>query len=132
MGVCLSLTFDKSFPEGDSFSKFTDGKDLVDAMDRLDALCRKEDVTLFSGFAPDYDSLAEGLKKGESLDEIWFSSGDGLRTVSRLICATASDKEWSRGLAKSRAKLVIDCLKEIERLLKIGKRRKAKFYFLYY
>jgi hypothetical protein len=132
MGVCLGLMFDKKLSAADSFSKFTDGKDLVYAMDQLDELCKQHDVTTFSTFAPDYDSLAEKLPKGETLDEIWFEIDDGLRTISTLVKATAADKKWSKGLTKSEIGVVTDCLRELQRLLKTGKRKKARFSFLYY
>jgi hypothetical protein len=132
MGVCLGLMFDKKLPEADSFSEFTDGKDLVHAMDGLDDLCKQNDVTAFSTFAPDYDSLADELADGETLDEIWFDTADGLRTISVLVEATASEKKWSKGLTKSEISVLIECLKELERCLEIGKRKKARFSFLYY
>jgi hypothetical protein len=132
MGVCLGLTFDKKLPEGDSFSKFTDGKILVYAMDCLDQICKQKDLTPFSTFAPDYNSLTEELSEGETLDEIWFDTADGLGTVSALIQVTQSEKQWSKGLTKSEIRVVIECLKELERLLRIGKSKKARFCFLYY
>ena len=134
MGVCLGLAFDKEFPEGDSFSKFTDGKDLVYVMDRLDAICKQKEVTPFSTFAPDYDSLAEGLSEGETIDEIWFNTADGVRTVSQLVQVAESEKTWCKGLGLSKTEVndVTACLKELERLLRIGKQKKARFYFSYY
>ncbi len=132
MGVCLGLMFDKELPEEDSFSKFTDGKILVHAIDRLDDLCRENDVTPFTTFAPDYDSMAEGLSEGEILEDIWFDITDGLRTISTLVKVTAAEKKWSKGLTKTEVRVVIDCLKELERLLKIAKRKRARFSFLWY
>jgi hypothetical protein len=132
MGVGLGLAFDKESlrEEEKSFSKLTDGKLLVYVMPRLDELCEQHKVTPFSTFAPDYDSLAEELPEGETLDVIWFDINDGLKTITRLIKATDTDTEWSKGLTKRDKQLVIDSLQELDRLLKIGKRKKARFSFI--
>ena len=40
MGLTLGPVYDKKFDGGGSFSKFTDGKDLLYSMDLLDEICK--------------------------------------------------------------------------------------------
>lgn len=131
MSAALSPVFSKKFPGADSFSKSSDGKILVISMARLDEICAAKGLTPFSTFAPDLDALAEELPEGEVLDEIWFSSTDGLRTVSGVIQVLQSEKQWSKGMRKSDVGDLVRDLKELERLLKTAKQKRCRFYLLY-
>src|SRR4051794_8350468 len=115
MGLTLGPVFDKKLAGADSFSKFTDGKELVHALDLLDQICNEKGVTPFGTFAPDFEALADELEPGEKLDDLWFSCADGLRTVSALIEALQSEKQWPKGLRKNAIKGLIECLRELEK-----------------
>src|SRR5713101_4234085 len=128
MGVGITPHCEKEFPGSESFSKFTDGKDLVHSMGRLDEICMQNRLTPFSTFAPDYDSLACELSEGEVLEEICFDSADGLKTVSELIKALKSEKQWFKGLAlwKKEAEVVGECLQLLQRLLKTAAKKRIR------
>jgi len=130
MGLTLGPAFDKKFEGADSFSKLTDGKDLVQALDLLDRICNEKGVTPFGTFAPDFEALAEALDSGEQLEEMWFDCADGLHTISALIEALRTEKKWSKGLRKNEVKGLVECLQELEKDLNIAKKKKARFYLL--
>src|SRR5262249_2807997 len=134
MGVCIAPAFEKKFRGSDSFSKLTEGKCLVYCLDRLDDTCRRHGLSTLSSFAPDYDALACQLPKGEKLKEIWFESADGLKTVSELLKILSLDKKWFNGLAvtKKDAKLAVECLEVLERLLRSAAKKKIRFYLFYF
>ena len=135
MGLTLGPVFDKKFPEDDLFSKFSaDGKFLLDGMSRFDEICTVKDVTLFSTLCgPDEDemeAMAAELEEGETLEETWFTCADGLRTLSTIILALESEKEWAKGFRPREIRDFIVGLRKLEEVLSIGKKKKAKFYFL--
>jgi hypothetical protein len=136
MGVCLGLAFDKKFPNDDAWSKYTDGKFLLHGMDRFDEICNAKKVTLFSALAgPDEDemeALAAELAEGETLEITWFTCADGIRTVKTLIDAMKSDKQWSKGFRKNEVRDFIEGLQKLEECLEVGKKKRARFYLLYY
>lgn len=131
MSAALSPVFSKKFPGADSFSKSSDGKAIVISMPRLDEICAAKGLTPLSTFAPDIDAIAEELPEGEVFDGILFSSTDGLRSVSGVIKALQSEKEWSKGIRKNDVGDLLRDLKELERLLKTAKQKRSKFYLLY-
>ena len=133
MGVALAPIFKKKFPQADSFEKATDGKNLSRNLSRLDEICAAKGVTAFSTFAPDWEELEAELTVEELTEEdFWFSSADGLRTVSVLIAALQAEKQWSKGLRKSQVSHLLMDLVELERVLKVAKQKKARFYLLRY
>jgi hypothetical protein len=133
MGVALAPIFKRKFPGDDSFERATDGKNLSRNMDRLDEICADKGVTAFSTFAPDWDELADELPVEELSDAaLWYSSADALRTVSVLIAALQAEKQWSKGLRNSQAGHLLADLLELERVLKVAKKKRAQFYLLRY
>jgi hypothetical protein len=132
MGVALGLMFEKKLPEADEFSKFTDGKDLAGFMGVLDDICQERGLTAFSTFVPDFDGLeVEELEK-LSENDFYFSCAKGLKVIGRLITALEGEPRWSKEIGKVRTKTVIACLRELERLLTIGKKKRTRFSLLYY
>ena len=133
MGVALAPIFKREFPGDDSFEKATDGKNLSRNLDCLDEICADKSVTAFSIFAPDWDELAAELPDEElSERDLWFSSADGLRTVSVLIAALQTEKQWSKGLRKNQVGYLLRDLLELERVLNVAKQKRAQFYLLRY
>ena len=130
VGVCLTTVFDKNFPGSEAFGEYTDGKSLVYCLARLDDLARQCSVTPISGFAPDYEDMADDYE-GPPIEEQWFDAAEGLHSVSAIIEATSGSTEWARGLAKLEAEEVLDCLRSLERVLAAGKEARARFYLLY-
>ena len=122
MGVPLALQFKKDIPKAD-FSKLYDGKRLTLFMDLLDEISKEHDLTPFSSFVEDDYAKVES----------WFESEDGLQTVSAIIKAFQSEKQWSKEPRKLKCfpSLMAE-LKELERCLEIGKKKKMPFKFFLY
>ena len=120
MGVPLALQFKKDIPKAEFSS---DGKRLTLFMDLLDKISKENDLTPFSRFVE--DDFGEG--------ESWFESADGLQTVSGIIKAFQSEKQWSKEPRKLKcfASLMAE-LKELEHCLEIGKKKKIPFKFFFY
>jgi hypothetical protein len=133
MGVGLGLLFDKEIPEAAAFSSFTDGKDLARAIPVLDEICNKEGLTPFSTFAPDFEQLEDELPLEEVYgDHLYHACSECLGVIPKVVAALQADKQWSRKLGSKCAATVVATLAELERLLKIGKRKGVRFYLLYY
>ena len=133
MGVALGLLFDKELPEAHEFSKFTDGKDLAASIPVLDDICREQGLPPFSTFAPDFEELEEEMPLEEVYgDHLYHSCAKALRILRELMTALETEQRWSKELGKARTKSLIACLGELERLLNIGKKKRARFYLLYY
>ena len=134
MGVTLGPVFDKKFPGDSLFSEYTDGKDLMFGMGRFDEICSAKGVTLFSTLAgPDeaeIEALIAELKEGETLKDSWFSCVDGISTVSTLINALRTEKQWSKGFRPADVRSFISGLEKLEECLQLGKKKRAKFYLL--
>jgi len=133
MGVALGLVFDKQLPETKEFSEFTDGKDLASCIPVLDDICQERELVPFSTFAPDFAELEEELPLEEVYgDNTYQSCAKAIRVINKILTVLETERKWAKELGKSRLKTVIATLKELDRLLTIGKKKKAKFYLLYY
>lgn len=134
MGVTLGPVFDKKFPDDDLFGNYSDGKDLVYGMTRFDEICAAKSVTLFSTLCgPDEDEIEEmaaELEEGETLEDTWFTCTDGLKTVTTIIGALETEKQWTKGFRPREVRDFVEQLRRLEEALTLGKKKKAKFYFL--
>jgi hypothetical protein len=134
VGVTLAPCFNKKFAGDDLFYKYSDGKDLLYGMSRFDEICAAKGATLFSTLCgPDEDemeAMAAELKEGETLKETWFTCADGLRTVTTIIKALESEKQWLKRFRAREVRYFLDGLRKLEEALIIGKKKKAKFFFL--
>jgi len=134
MGVTLGPVFNKKFPEDRLFSIYTDGKDLFYGMSRFDEICAAKRVTLFSTLCgpneDEIEAMVAELEEGETIEETWLSCADGVRTVGTIIRALESEKQWSKGFRPRELRSFVDQLRKLEELLNVGKKKRAKFYFL--
>jgi hypothetical protein len=132
MGVCISANFDKEIPDAD-FAEKSDGKAITLFIDLLDTVSREKGVSPFTSFALDEEGAIDQLEGDEELQEPWFECADGLRTVSVLVKALESETKWSKEPKRLRQfGNLVNELKELERCLEIGKKKKARFYLMYY
>jgi hypothetical protein len=133
MGVALGLVFDKQLPEALEFSEFTDGKALAASIPILDDICQERELVPFSTFAPDFEELEEQMSLEElCAKDLYHSCATAGRIIRELLTVLKTKRRWAKELGKARTRCVIACLEELERLLNIGKKKRAKFYLLYY
>src|SRR5204862_7965410 len=101
-----------------------------------DEICSDKKVTLFSVLAgptdDEMEALAAELAEGEMLEITWFTCSDGIRTVRALIDALQTEKKWSKGFRKNEVREFVETLQKLEECLDAGKKKKARFYLLYY
>lgn len=156
MGSGMGIAFDKPEIDGSSFWEFTDGSGLLTAWESLDKLCKKHKLRKFSSYMFDvYDELLREFKKqcgkggptDEQMEEFhdgiedkmadanveprYFECEEILQSMPIVLNALQTESRWKKEeeIGKELLPEVIDCLKEIERLIITANKAGAKFHF---
>jgi len=128
MGVGLAPRFDKKL-RGVDFD--SDGKGLTLFFDLLNDICEDEGLTPFRDFTD--DEALEALDRGKAkYKEPWRSPSDGLKTIHGLISVLESEPKRVEKTLRSHVKYLLADLKDLEHCLEIAKKRKARFYLMFW
>lgn len=127
MGVCLTPHFNKKLP-GAEFD--SDGKNFTLFFDLLNDISEEQGLTRFSDFTD--DAVLEALEESRTYKEPWSSPSEGLRTIRGLIKVLESEPGRVKKPLRRRAKGLVEDLRDLERCLEIAKKKRARFFLMFW